>query len=266
MSNAAGAAAHIRLIEELADRDTVLHRRHPATHLGVTLGYAVLVASFDKYALSALLPMILYPVFVLSLGEIPLSALLRRIVPVMPLLLAFGIFNPVFDRQVWILWDFPMSAGWLSMLSFLLRGILAVGVAVSLLAIIGTNGLSQALRTLRVPRLLIMQLLLTFRYLQVLAEEVQRMALAYHLRAPEQRGIAFQQWGSLAGQWLLRTLQRAQRLHQAMLCRGFRGDFPSAETPRFTIIDAGYLGGWIAFFILVRFVNLPLWLGSLFVH
>lgn len=265
MSNAAGAAAHIRLIEELADRDTMVHRRHPVAHLLVTLAYAVLVASYDKYSLTALLPMVLYPIFVLSLGDIPASALLRRILPALPLLLAFGIFNPIFDPHVWVVWGHPLSAGWLSMLSLLLRGILAVSAAVLLLAIIGMNGLSEALRTLHVPRVLIMQLLLTFRYLHVLAEEVQRMTLAYRLRAPQQRGIAFHQWGSLAGQWLLRTLNRAERLHQAMLCRGFRGDFPGGQKHRFAIADAIYLIGWIAFFALLRSVNLPVWLGSLLV-
>ncbi len=264
MSNAAGAAAHIRLIEELAQKDTAVHRRHPVSHLLVTALYVLTVASYGKYALTGLLPLILYPVFVLSAGDIPPGVIARRLLPAAPFLAFIGLFNPIFDQRTWLLLGCPVSAGWLSLLSILLRGVLALSAALLLLALVGMGGLSAALRSLRVPRVLVMQLLLTFRYIHVLADEAQRMMLAYRLRAPRQRGIARGQWGSLAGQWLLRTLHRAERLHQAMLCRGFRGDLPQAGPARFLPADGLYLIAWAAFFLLARLVDLPMLLGSLF--
>ena len=55
--------------------------------------------------------------------------------------------------------------------------------------------------------------------------EARRVALAYELRAPGQKGINFRVWGSLIGQMLLRSMDRSENLYQSMKLRGFKGDF-----------------------------------------
>ncbi len=55
-------------------------------------------------------------------------------------------------------------------------------------------------------------LLLTFRYISVLLEEVAIMTEAYHLRAPGQKGIHVSAWGSFLGQLLLREYGQSRKL------------------------------------------------------
>jgi cobalt/nickel transport system permease protein len=66
----------------------------------------------------------------------------------------------------------------------------------------------------------------------------------------------------MAGQLLLRTLDRAQRIHQAMLCRGFAGDIRMLRPLRIGRRELLFTLGWSALFVLLRLVNLPLLAGE----
>lgn len=264
MSYTGKALTDIRVLEELAAKNTFVHRRHPVANLLVTLGFIIAVTSYGKYELSAMLPLVLYPLFVLSSGEIPPRIILTRMLLALPFVLGVGIFNPIYDRQVIaVIAGVAVSAGWVSFLSIMLRCCLTVIAALLLISVEGIVGFSAALRALKVPSILVMQLALTFRYIHVLGEEAERMALAYRLRAPGQKGIAFRQWGPLAGQWLLRTLKRADRVYQAMLCRGYKGDISQVKEQPFRLADMGYLLAWAAFFTTARLVNIPQAIGTL---
>jgi cobalt/nickel transport system permease protein len=108
---------------------------------------------------------------------------------------------------------------------------------------------------------------MTYRYLAVLAAEVSRTTRAYALRAAGRRGIAPAAWGPLAGQVLLRTFDRAERVYQAMRLRGFDGDPHAGGPPRlFRSRDLAFILGWSAYFLLVRFVDLPGLLGRYFLE
>ena len=63
-----------------------------------------------------------------------------------------------------------------------------------------------------------------------------RIATAYALRAPGQKGIQFRAWGSLLGQLLLRSIDRAQLVYESMQLRGFAGSFPPGQKKH---------GGWL---------------------
>ena len=59
------------------------------------------------------------------------------------------------------------------------------------------------------------------------------IATAYELRAPGQKGIQFRAWGSLLGQLLLHSIDRAQLVYESMQLRGFAGSFSArAEKAR----------------------------------
>jgi cobalt/nickel transport system permease protein len=266
MTFAGSALTDIRVLEELAANDTLVHRRHPVVNLLVTLGYITAVTSYGKYELAAMLPLVLYPLFIFAIGEIPLRPILARMLPALPFIIGVGIFNPIYDHQVIAtIGGVAVSAGWLSFLSIVLRGCLTITAALLFISVEGIVGFSAALRALRVPPILVMQLTLTFRYIHVLGEEAARMSLAYQLRAPGSRGVVYRDWGPLAGQWLLRTLKRADRIFQAMLCRGYSGVWPQAKEEPFRWADAGYLAAWAAFFVMARLVSIPQAIGALVV-
>jgi cobalt/nickel transport system permease protein len=218
-----------------------------------TVAFIVVVVSFDRYAVAALLPLALYPLVLARLGKIPLGPIGRKLLPALPFALMVGLFNPLFDPTPRLeLMGQAIAGGWLSLISILLRAILTVSAALILTAALGMNRLCAALDQLGVPHILTTQLLLMHRYLVVLAGELGRMNLARELRAPAPRAMPLSVYASLLGHLLLRTLDRALRIHQAMRARGFDGRLPLRHAQFWQWTDTAFLAACLSMFVLMR--------------
>jgi cobalt/nickel transport system permease protein len=263
MANTMDSLFNMRLMDDLALKETFVHRIHPLVKLLTTVIYLTVVVSFDRYEIIGLLPLLLYPVLVITLAELPIQPILKRMLLAAPFVIGIGILNPVFDHQVFVVGGLTMSRGWITFFSVLLKCVLTVSAALLLIATTGMDKLASALRMLRIPRLFVLQLLLTYRYISVLMEEVSRILMAYSMRSPQQKGIHRRVWGSLIGQLILRTFAKAERVYLAMCLRGFTGEYNTGRYRRFTTRDMAYLVGWSLFFALVRIYNIPMLIGSL---
>jgi len=252
----------IRLLDALARRPNSINDLNPLVKLLTTIIYLTVVVSFDRYEISALLPLIFYPVVILALADLPLEPILRRIAWIMPLVIGIGIFNPVFDHQTVTIMGSTISKGWLTFLSIAIKCVLTVAAGILLIATTGMEKLGAAMRMLRVPKIMVLQLLLTYRYISVLGDELSRMLRAYSLRAPGHRGIERAAWGSFTGSLLLRSFDRAQRVYSAMCLRGFTGEYNTGNNAKVIGRDLWFLIGWVAFFLFTRNYNLPFLLGS----
>ena len=250
-------------MDALAAQDSPVHRTHPLAKLLATVLYIALVVSCPKYALSALAGMLLFPVLLFQLSGIPVGTCFRKLRVVLPLVLAVGLFNPIFDRATLLtLGPVAVSGGMISMLTLMLKGTLCLMASFLLIATTGIDRLCAALRMLRVPALLVTLLLLTYRYVGVMAREVAVMTEAYQLRAPGQRGVHHSAWGSFLGQLLLRSMDRAEELYSSMQLRGFRGEFHYADPKPFGLTDGLWLAACAAALLALRFVDIARLLGG----
>ena len=116
-----------------------------------------------------------------------------------------------------------------------------------------------------VPKLIVTLLLLMYRYVSVMMDEVSVMTMAYKLRAPMQKGIHFSAWGSFLGQLLLRSSDKASELYLSMQLRGFTGEYEYADHKKADISDFVFAIVFIALFVLLRIFNITVLLGNLFV-
>ena len=251
----------MRALDAMAARTGDPARRAPLAHLLVSLAFIVTVLSFDRYEVASLLPLALFPTALAARARLPAVLVLRTVLLALPFAVMVGLFNPLLDRSPMVdLAGLPLSGGWVSLVSIVLRVVLTVSATLVLVAGTGLPALCAALARLGVPQVLTVQLLLLYRYLFVLAGEAARMDTARRLRAGWQPRMALATYASLLGQLLLRSVDRAQRLHQAMLLRGYTGEWPT-ETAPWRRADTVFVVGWLAFFALARGVNLPLALG-----
>ena len=250
---------HFRRLDDLAQADSFIHRLHPAVKMATTLAFLTTLASFTKYELSGLMPLVLYPVALISLGRLPLDFFAERLLFLSPFLLMVAIANPFLDRVPLLWWGgMAISGGWISFSSIVLRFLLAVTSVLALVATTGINDICSSLMRAGVPKILVMQLLLLYRYLSLLLEEAYRLEQAYLLRSGGvRRGVAAKVWGSLAGGLLIRTFSRAQKIYQAMLCRGFSGELRLLRPASLTVGSLVYLAGWLSFFACARIYNVP---------
>ena len=236
-------------------RDGFFYTLHPLAKLLVTVMFAVTVMSIDKYALGTVVFMGLYLAVAFYFSGLSLAACLARVYPVLVMLGFVGIANPLLDRSVMLLGTWQVHAGWISFLSLLLKGCWAVLASYLLIATTSIEKICYALRLLHVPRLLVTQFLLTYRYLVLLLQEAENVSAAYALRAPRQKGIHFKVWGSLTGHMLLRSIERAENVYASMVMRGFQGEFYySGLAVSWGSRDFLYLLFSCSLFLLIRFV------------
>lgn len=167
------------------------------------------------------------------LGRTPIRWLLGRLLPVaLVLLLLAGPLPILLTRTPPMLeWGgFQISEPGLRLgISIIARGVVVCGFVLVLLASTPLHVLFQAAHALKVPGVLVQLALLTLRYVGLLAGEFRRLRRAAQVRGftPGPNAHTYRTLGNLAGTLLVRGHDRAQRVHRAMLARGFDGTFRS---------------------------------------
>jgi len=244
---------NLGLLDALSYKDTVIHRLDPRTKVIATLAFVATVVSFPKYEIVRLVPFFLLPTVILILGDIPVRFLLGKILIASVFALLIGFFNPLLDtRPAYELLGVPISGGWISFFSIILRTLLTVSGVLLLISTTSFPGVSHALKRLGVPGAFISQLLFLYRYLFVLTEETMRMVRARDLRSFGRRGREARVFSALVGTLFVRTVERAERIHQAMLSRGFYGVIQSTRRGGFGMNDVICLSLTAAVLILFR--------------
>ena len=251
-------------LDAFAARPTALSQLDPRAKILATLGFIVAVVSFDRYAVAALLPFAVFPVLLAGLAEIPLRVIGRKVLLASPFAVMIGLFNPLLDQQpVLTLYGLEISGGWVSLASLLIRFCLSVAAALVLLASTGFHGVCVGLGRLGAPQVFTTQLLFLHRYALVLGGEAARMGLARELRGGSGAAMSLGVYGSLLGHLLLRALERAQRIHQAMLSRGFDGALRDNRLLHWRASDWAFLTVCGVSFALARQVDLAHLLGDI---
>jgi len=100
--------------------------------------------------------------------------------------------------------------------------------------------LGAALASLGVPDRFCLVLSLATRYVDLMRVEWQRLMTAARLRGftPDASLRCWRVHGLMLALLLIRALDRARAVHQAMLCRGFDGRFRGLAPNRFRAVDA----------------------------
>lgn len=264
MSKIDSAIYEIHSMDALASRNQWVNRIHPLVKLFLTIGYIAAIVSFSKYNVIGLAGMVVYPLAVFILSELSFKESMKRLRIVLPLVCFIGILNPFFDHNVIVIAGVTFSAGILSMVTLMMKGIFSVLASYLLIATTSVEKLCYALRLLHVPKAVVTQFLLTYRYITVLLEEANSVMQAYSLRAPGQKGVHFKVWGSLAGQLLLRSVDRANHVYESMLLRGYCGDYQyMSNMLAIRIQDIAYLLFWSMILVLFRLYPVMFVIGNL---
>ena len=140
-----------------------------------------------------------------------------------------------------------LSVAWKAYSAILLLSILAATTPVA--------DLVESLRRLGAPRGLALTATLMHRYLSVLLEEWRRIARARDCRTGGRVAARRTRlWANQAAMVFVRGWDRADRVAQAMLARGFRGEFPRQPRPRPRIRDLALCAALPAAVVALRVV------------
>jgi len=250
-------------LDALSSKQTPMHRVDPRAKVLTTICFIVVVISFNKYDPAGLAPMVIYPMAIMTIGNIPFSFIMKKLLIASPFVLSVAVFNPILDRSPAMdLGLFSVSGGFVSFVSIMAKYVLTVSAGLALIACTGFDSICSAAAEMGVPRVFTIQLLFLYRYIFVLGEEAVRMTRARALRSFGDKGLGMGVYGSMIGQLLLRTMDRAQRIHLAMLCRGFDGEIHHSRSSKIRLSDVLFFAGWSGLFVMLRLYNFPAWLGK----
>jgi cobalt/nickel transport system permease protein len=203
---------------------SALHRRDPRAKTVVLVVFLVAVAT----AHSAL------PVLAAAWFLLLLAAILCARLPLVPVLLRAGIVLPfaaVFAAFSWFAGDAGRAV------ALLLKSYLS---ALAVLLLVATTPLSLELHGLErmgVPRFLLMVIQFLYRYLFVIFEEARIMRQA----AASRGSASFRSAAGALAALFARSYGRADRIHSAMLARGFAGELRTLAPLRFHRGDVVFL-------------------------
>jgi len=152
----------------------------------------------------------------------------------------FSIFN----------WDLIITVpGMLRFVSIMLRAWLSIQATILLTATTNFPDLAHGLRHLRVPLIIITILSFMYRYIFVLTSEARRLLQARAARSASVPGSKKPSigWnakiaGNMVGQLFLRSYERSDRVYNAMVARGFKGEFLTYNPHHMKATDWGALG------------------------
>jgi cobalt/nickel transport system permease protein len=163
------------------------------------------------------------------LARLPVRWLAMRLGSVSIFLLFFVVWLPfVHGDPSWELGPLRLSnVGTVQALVLWLKALAIVTLMLVLWASSPLGATLKAAQALRVPGLAIHLVLLTYRYLFLLADELARLRIALRVRGYRPRGNvhSYRTLGRVSGVLLVRSQERAERVAQAMRCRGFDGRF-----------------------------------------
>jgi cobalt/nickel transport system permease protein len=113
---------------------------------------------------------------------------------------------------------------------------------IALVASTSITKLGHALDCLRLPAKIVHLLLMTYRYIFVILDEYERLVRSARIRGFEPRTNmhTYKTYAYLIGMLFVRAAARAERVQQAMLCRGFKGKYYCLSRFSFSRLD------WIA--------------------
>ncbi len=178
-----------------------------------------------------------YPVFagylaallvVIALSRVPPTYIAKRMVIEVPFVV-FAALMPFIATgpRTEVLGLTVSEPGLLAAWGLLAKGTLGVIASLTLAATTEPRDLLAGLEKLRFPNQLVQIMGFMMRYLDVVAEEMRRMRIARESRGFQARNV--RHWPVLArsaGALFIRSYERGERVHLAMMSRGYTGTMP----------------------------------------
>jgi cobalt/nickel transport system permease protein len=228
--------------------DSPLRRLDPRWKLAALLLAAALAAAIRTLPPAGLA--LLGALALAALARLPPRWYLRRVAAVGLFLALFTLPLPFLLEGPGPAWRLgPVAVSWHGASVALFVAAKALTVLTFMLVLLASAPLEDTLKAahaLRLPGLLVQLAVLTYRYVFVLSGELGRLRVALRVRGYRNRANrhSYRTVGHVAGTLLVRGYERAERVGQAMRCRGFTGRFHSLARFRTTAAD-------VAAFVLV---------------
>jgi len=239
---------HLHFLDPYRHRQSLVHALDPRVKFVFTLAFVLTMA---------LLPFGAWPVYVLMLtlslsitvlSELGVKYVLKRSLLAIPFVLAavpllFTVKGPaLLTIPIGSLSLTLTSTGLERLLSIMFKSWVSVQVAIVFAAATPFPDMLLAMRAVKIPRLLVSLFGLMWRYMFVMVDEAIRLMRARAARSGAVEGSksgGSLVWrakvtGGMAGNLFIRSIDRGERIYDAMAARGYDGEVRAFPLPPIT--------------------------------
>lgn len=205
-----------------------IHRAPAHLKLLALIGFMLVVVATPGSAYPAFGGYLALLLIVIATSGVPFGYIARRMVIEVPFLV-FAAMMPLIARgpRVEVLGLSLSQSGLDSAWNLLAKGTIGVIASLTLAATTEPRDVLAGLRRLRMPAVIVEIMGFMIRYLDVVTDQLRRMLIAQRSRGFIARNP--RHWpvlGKGLGSLFIRSYERGERVHQAMLARGYAGQLP----------------------------------------
>ncbi len=218
--------------EKFASGQSFIHQLDPKIRIIASIVLSFAVALCDNLYIAGCYFII--ATVLITMAQLKWWDVIIRLKPLFWFLLMIWIILPLtFDGDIvyQYSWLKITGSGVLLCCKITIKSITILLLFTALIATMTIASLGNGLHRIHVPDKMVFLLLMSYRYISVIEEEYKRL-----LRAAKFRGFkpgtnlhSYKTFAYLAGMLFVRASVRAQRVYQAMLCRGFNQKFHTLD-------------------------------------
>ena len=218
--------------EPFATGNSIIHQLDPRIRVVLTSLYAFVVAL--SYHFPVLIVALVLSLVLIAISRVSITAVLKRIIWVNAFILLLWLLMPFMFKGEVLARIGPVAVyrpGVVLAAQITLKSYAILLAFIALIATMSFATLGHALYRLRVPEKIVHLLLMTYRYVFVIEQEYLRLVRAAKIRGfrPGTNSNTYRTYSYVIGMLFVRAAARAERVHQAMRCRGFKGKFYSLQ-------------------------------------
>jgi len=227
--------------EIFVSENSLINKLDPRTRVISAVVFALVVALSSEF--STLFTAFILALFFIGLSGLHLQTVVKRVAVVNIFIFLFWAVLPFTFKGTAMFSIGPFSVsqqGVLLAAKITLKSNAILLCFIAFVAAIPLGLLGHAMGRLRVPKKMVQLLLLTYRYLFVIEQEYQRLLTAARVRCfhAKTKLHTYKTYAFIVGMLFVRASEQAERVHQAMRCRGFSGKFVSLYEFSFCRTDA----------------------------
>lgn len=250
---------HYPDIDRYAEMDSPIHRIEPRIKV-VSFGILIVSAVFASTIPAALFFLVVAAALLL-VSRLPVRFICTRMKVICVFVIPILILMPITVPGIPILSLGPLAftAEGLSFAVLVtIRSVTAILLVVTMLGTQRFDTTLKALALLRVPGIIVQMLLFTYRYIYVMIDEFLRIwssmrAKGYTFRFTR-HGLSM--IGNCIGMLLIKSYERAERVYQAMIAKGYAGKPVSFSSFQITLPDGLFCAAVVVLAVAVPMISL----------
>lgn len=214
-----------------------VHRTAPQVKLVALVWFVSAVAVTPRHAVWAFAVHAALLVTIAAVAHVPATLIARRVLVVAPFLLVAAIVPFIGEGPRTTVGPLELSTdGMWAAWNIAAKALLGATASIILTATTPIPDILTGMTRLHIPRPVVAIIAFMIRYLDLIADQLDRMRTAMTARGHDPRWL----WqarpiAAAAGTLFVRTYERGERIHHAMLARGFSGHMPDPDPQPVTI-------------------------------